>query len=155
LLPLRNIGHQRNSFFYFSFLILREFDTVPWNWYQPISRPLPTQDNTNVEHTQIDIHVLFGVRIHDPSIRVSEGTSCLRPLSRCNRLLSYYSYLKTIAVVKSSLSNLQSIILRKINAILPVYSHIDWFAYCATIFREYSFYYYIKLAIRITFDSIS
>jgi hypothetical protein len=32
-----------------------------------------------------DIHVLSGIRIHDPSFRTSENSSCLRPRGHCVR----------------------------------------------------------------------
>jgi hypothetical protein len=32
-----------------------------------------------------DIHALSGIRTHDPSVRVSEDSSCLRPRSPCGR----------------------------------------------------------------------
>jgi hypothetical protein len=37
------------------------------------------------EHT--DIHTLSGIRTHDPSVRASEDSSCLRPRGHCNRQL--------------------------------------------------------------------
>jgi hypothetical protein len=33
-----------------------------------------------------DIHVLNGIRTHDPSVPTSEVSSCLRPRGRCDRL---------------------------------------------------------------------
>jgi hypothetical protein len=32
-----------------------------------------------------DIHAVSGIRTHDPSVRTSEDSSCLRPLSHCDR----------------------------------------------------------------------
>jgi hypothetical protein len=39
-----------------------------------------TQNNTNT-----DIHALSWFRTHDPSVRASEYSSCLRPRSHCDR----------------------------------------------------------------------
>jgi hypothetical protein len=62
---------------------------------QPFARPLPTQDNTNTEHTQTNIHALSGVRTHDPSIRAGENSSCLR--KRCHSDRDHlYTPLETI-----------------------------------------------------------
>jgi hypothetical protein len=49
---------------------------TPWTSDQPVSRPLPTHSTT---HTHTDIHALSGIRTHDPSVRASEDSSCLRP----------------------------------------------------------------------------
>jgi hypothetical protein len=34
----------------------------------PVTRPLPTQDNTHTEETLTDIHALSGIRTHDPGV---------------------------------------------------------------------------------------
>jgi hypothetical protein len=52
---------------------------TPWTSDQPDTRPLPTQDNTNTEYTQTNINALSRIRTHDPSVRASEDSSCLRP----------------------------------------------------------------------------
>jgi hypothetical protein len=36
-----------------------------------------------IAHT--DIHALNGIRIHDPSVRAGEDSSCLRPRDHCDR----------------------------------------------------------------------
>jgi hypothetical protein len=41
-----------------------------------------TQNNTN---THTDIHAFSGIRTHDPSIRASEDSSCLRPRGHSDR----------------------------------------------------------------------
>jgi hypothetical protein len=33
-----------------------------------------------------NIHALIGIRTHDPSVRASEDSSCLRPRGHCDRL---------------------------------------------------------------------
>jgi hypothetical protein len=42
-----------------------------------------TQDNTNTERT--NIHALSGIRTHDPRVRASEDSLCLRPRGHCDR----------------------------------------------------------------------
>jgi hypothetical protein len=55
---------------------------------QPVARPLP---NINT-----DIHALSGIRAHDPSVRTSEDSSCLRPRGQCDRhVLQYLLYVKS------------------------------------------------------------
>jgi hypothetical protein len=44
-----------------------------------------TQNNTNTEYTYTDIHALSGIRIHDPSVRASEDSSCLRLCNHSDR----------------------------------------------------------------------
>jgi hypothetical protein len=44
-----------------------------------------TEDNKNTEQKQTNIHVLSGIRIHDPSVRGSENSSFLRPCGHCDR----------------------------------------------------------------------
>jgi hypothetical protein len=48
-------------------LILQTVGRTPWTGVQLVSRPLSTQDNTNTEETETDIHVSSGIRTHDPS----------------------------------------------------------------------------------------
>jgi hypothetical protein len=60
-------------------------DTIgrtPWTGDQPVTRPLPTQ--TQYKHT--DIHTLCRIRTHDPSVRASEDSTCLRPRGHCDLL---------------------------------------------------------------------
>jgi hypothetical protein len=54
---------------------------TPWTWDQPVTRHLPTH-RTNA-HT--DTHALSGIRSHDPSVRASEDSSCLRSRGHCDR----------------------------------------------------------------------
>jgi hypothetical protein len=52
----------------------------PWVEDQSVARPLPTHGlNADI------IHVLSGIRTRDPSVRVSEDSSCLRPRNLCGR----------------------------------------------------------------------
>jgi hypothetical protein len=43
------------------------------------------QDNTKTEQTHTDIYALSGIRIHNPSVRVGEGSSGLRRRGRYDR----------------------------------------------------------------------
>jgi peptide methionine sulfoxide reductase MsrA len=45
-----------------------------------------TQNNTNTERTHTDIHDLSEIQTHDPSVRASEDSSCLRLRGHCDRL---------------------------------------------------------------------
>jgi hypothetical protein len=40
---------------------------------------------TQTQNKQTDIHALSGIRTHDPSVRASEDSSCLRPRGHCDR----------------------------------------------------------------------
>jgi hypothetical protein len=51
-----------------------------------------TQKNTNTVKTLTDIHVLSGIRTHDPSVRACENGSFLRPRGHSDRLYYYYYY---------------------------------------------------------------
>jgi hypothetical protein len=48
---------------------------TPLTGDQPVARPLPTHRI----NAYTDIHALSGIRIHDPTVRASEDSSCLRP----------------------------------------------------------------------------
>jgi hypothetical protein len=66
---------------FFRFLILYTVGRTPWTGDQPVAGPLRTHRiNTH-------IHALSGIRTHDPSVRVGEDGSCLRPGGHCNRLI--------------------------------------------------------------------
>jgi hypothetical protein len=47
-------------------------DRTPWTGDQPVARPLPTQRT---------------IQTHDPSVRVREDSSCLRPPGHCDQPL--------------------------------------------------------------------
>jgi hypothetical protein len=49
-----------------------------------------TQNSTNTNQTHTDIHASNGIRTHDPSVRASEDSSCLRTRGRCDRLAKLY-----------------------------------------------------------------
>jgi hypothetical protein len=62
---------------------------TPWASDQPVARPLPTHRTTQIQNKRIhtpNIHGLSGIGTHDPSVRASEDSSCLRPRGYCNRL---------------------------------------------------------------------
>jgi hypothetical protein len=60
---------------------------TPWTSDQFVARPLRTQRATQTQNkrTHTDIHALSGIRTHDPSVRASEGSLCLRPRGHCDR----------------------------------------------------------------------
>jgi hypothetical protein len=79
--PLLGLGR------FFSFLIYTHaVGRTPWTWDQPVARPLPTHRTTQTQNKHTDIHVLSGIRTHDPIVRASENCSCLRPRGHCNRV---------------------------------------------------------------------
>jgi hypothetical protein len=45
-------------------------------------------------HAHTYVHALSGIRTHDPSVRASEDSSCLRPRSYCDRLSRCATYMK-------------------------------------------------------------
>jgi hypothetical protein len=58
-----------------------------WVGDQLIARPLPVHKHRKTHtYTQtLNIHVLSGIRIHDPGFRASEDNACLRPLGYRDR----------------------------------------------------------------------
>jgi hypothetical protein len=71
---------------------------TPWTGDQLIARPLPKDriTQTQKKRTHIsNIHALSGIRSHDPGLRSSEDSTCLRPLGYrdrpwCTILFQYY-----------------------------------------------------------------
>jgi hypothetical protein len=56
---------------------------------QLVTRPLPKHRTTQTQNKRIhtpNIHALSGIPAHDPSVRASEDSSCLRPRGHCDRL---------------------------------------------------------------------
>jgi hypothetical protein len=88
LLPLWSIRHPWNAFFHFSFLILRQ--SVGLLDGGSACRKAPTY--TNTDQTQTYIHALNRIRTHDPSVRASEDSSCLRPRGHCDLPLMMYKH---------------------------------------------------------------
>jgi hypothetical protein len=77
---------------FFSFLILYTVGKTPWTGDQPVARPLLTEQHKHrINAHNTDIHTLSGIRTHDPSVRASEDSSCLRPRGRCDRRVSVYA----------------------------------------------------------------
>jgi hypothetical protein len=70
---------------FFTFLILYTVGMAPLTGYQPFARPLPTH---RID-ANIGIHALRGIRTHNPSVRASEDSSCLRPRDHYERLTKY------------------------------------------------------------------
>jgi hypothetical protein len=51
---------------------------------QPVAKPISKQRTTQTQNKRIhtpNIHILSGIRTHDPSVRASEDGTCLRPRS--------------------------------------------------------------------------
>jgi hypothetical protein len=58
--------------------------------FSPSQGPLPKHRTTQPQNKRIHTHTpninaLSGVRTHDPSVRASEDSSCLRPRGYCDR----------------------------------------------------------------------
>jgi hypothetical protein len=73
---------------FFSFTIIFTDGRTPWTSDQFVTRPLPKQRTTQTQNKHIhisNIQDLSGIRTHDPSVRASEDSSCLRPLGYCDR----------------------------------------------------------------------
>jgi hypothetical protein len=85
-----------------SYLVPLSFYTVgrtPWTGDQPVARPLPKHRTTQTQNKRIhvpNIHVLSGIRTHDPNVRASESSSCLRPRGYRDRLYPFLPYLNNI-----------------------------------------------------------
>jgi hypothetical protein len=57
-----------------------------------VGRPLPKHRTTQTQNKRIhtpNSHALLGIRTHDPSVRASEDSLCLRPRGYCDRLSVY------------------------------------------------------------------
>jgi hypothetical protein len=66
-------------------------DRTPWTSDKPVaSLYLYTGQHKHRINAYTDIHALSGIRIHDPSVRASEDSSCLRP--RGHRDLHSHTY---------------------------------------------------------------
>jgi hypothetical protein len=82
--PLLDLGR------FFSFLILYIVGRTPWTGDQSVARPyLNTGQHTQKRIHTPNIHALSGIRTYDPSVRVSEDSSCLRQRGYCDRYLTY------------------------------------------------------------------
>jgi hypothetical protein len=71
-----------------TFIIFTDVRT-PWTGDQLVARPLPKHRATQTQNKHIhipNIHGLCGFRTHDPGFRVSEDSTCLRPLGYRDRL---------------------------------------------------------------------
>jgi hypothetical protein len=69
-----------------SFFILFTIGRTPWTGDQPVAKPPPTHRTTQTRNKRTDIHTFSGIRTHDPCVRPSEESSCLRPCGHCERL---------------------------------------------------------------------
>jgi hypothetical protein len=69
-------------------IILFTDGRTPWTGDRPVARPLPKHKTTKTQNKRIhtpNIHTLSGIRTHEPSVRASEGSTCLRPRGYCDR----------------------------------------------------------------------
>jgi hypothetical protein len=74
----------------FQFLILYTLGTSSWtgvsvhtryeflDWDQPVAMPLPAHRTTETQNKHTDIHVLSGIRTHDPTVLAGEECSRFR-----------------------------------------------------------------------------
>jgi hypothetical protein len=85
LLPIWSIGHSWNALLYFSFLVLRQSVGLLGRGINP-SQGRYLHRTTQIQNKRTDIHALSGNGTHDPSVRASEDSSCLR--RRCRSLWS-------------------------------------------------------------------
>jgi hypothetical protein len=68
----------------FSFIIIFTDCRTPWTEDQPVARSLPTHRPTQTQ----TFMPLSGIRTHDPSVRASQDSSCLRPRGHCDRRIN-------------------------------------------------------------------
>jgi hypothetical protein len=61
---------------------------------QPVARPSPAHRTAKhrINAHNRDTHALSGIRNHDPSVRATEDSSCLRPCGYCERPHSHTVY---------------------------------------------------------------
>jgi hypothetical protein len=74
---------------------------TPWTSDQLVARPLPKHRTTQTQNKHVhttNIHALCGIRNHDPSVRASEDSSCLRPLGYSDRTPPTY-HTKTLSLL--------------------------------------------------------
>jgi hypothetical protein len=80
--PTWSIGYPWNISFHFNFLI--------WGLLRRVISPsqgrcLHTGQHKHRINVYTDIHVLIWIRTHDPRVRASKGSWCLRPRGHCDR----------------------------------------------------------------------
>jgi hypothetical protein len=90
---------------------------TPWTRDQPVARPLPTHKH----RINANIHVLSGIRTHDPGVGAGADISCRRPRGHCDRL---YSPLGPWPLLSSFMIMLQTVVLlgRVISSSQGIYS---------------------------------
>ncbi|PNF33698.1 hypothetical protein B7P43_G11420 [Cryptotermes secundus] len=66
---------------HFGFSRSYTFGRTPWAGDQLVARPLPVHKHKKRTHTNThaNIHASSGIRTHDPSVRMGEDSSYLRP----------------------------------------------------------------------------
>jgi hypothetical protein len=85
---------------FFSFLILYTVSRTPWTGDQPVARPLPThRTQTQNKRTQYTHPCLRWDSTHDPSVRASIDSACLRPRGHCDQRrpikVSFFNEMRT------------------------------------------------------------
>jgi hypothetical protein len=72
--------------FFSSLIYTQSVGLVGWGISPSQGRYLHTKQHRHrLKAHNTDIHDLSGIRTHDPSVRVSEDSSCLRPRGHCDR----------------------------------------------------------------------
>jgi hypothetical protein len=67
-------------------MALQPFDG-PWPLFQFLN-PIHSREDTldeGSDRRNTNIYTLSGIRTHDPSVRASEDSSCIRPRDHCDR----------------------------------------------------------------------
>jgi hypothetical protein len=82
--PSLSMALQLDPGHFFSFLILYTVGRTPWTGDQPSQGRY-----LHKEQTETDIHASSEIRAHDPSLRASEDSSCLRPRGHYDRRLPH------------------------------------------------------------------
>jgi hypothetical protein len=90
----------------FSFLILYTIGRTPWTGDQPVATPLTAHRMAQTQKKHTDIHASSRNRIHDPSVRASEDSSCLRPRGHCDLPKLVYPMENYVRHLKTKVINL-------------------------------------------------
>jgi hypothetical protein len=76
---------------FFSFLILYAIGKTPCTGDKPVTRSLPTHRTTQTQNKRTQTSIpLSGIRTHDPNVRASEDSSCLKPRGHGDRQVNLY-----------------------------------------------------------------
>jgi hypothetical protein len=88
---------------FFRFLIIYIVGRTPWTGDQPHRKAstYTEQQRHRINAHNTDIHTLIGIRTHDPSVRASEDSSCLRPCRHCDRRMQNIEYLEVVLLIST------------------------------------------------------